>query len=161
MSDNIDILVKLFETLKSSSDRNEDATQKLIVQQLELVSHIKNLPIEDLKNALKEHASDSKKNIDDCEDVVEIETHKVMELLRSINDKISRMILVVVVSFSVVTAGYFLIRYAAEKSQTKAYEKVKQEQIILMDSRFNKLANEMIEEIEKRVITNQEIKKNE
>lgn len=161
MSDNIDILVKLFETLKTSSDKNEDATHKLILQQLELVSHIKHLPIEDLRAALKEHAIESKNKINNCEETVETKTDNVIKILKTINGKISRMILVVAVSFTIVTSGYFLIRYAAEKSQEKIYETVKQEQTVIMNKRFNKLTEDMIEEIEKRFIDKHELGINE
>ena len=155
MSDNINILVKLFETLKESSDRNEEATQKLILQQLEMVNHIKHLPIDDLREALKEHAKDSKKEIDDCAGTVESTTFDIMELLRTINNKITKMVIVVIVAFSVVTGGYFLIRYAAEQGAPPAkweerLEAIEQDQHEDMDIKLKEFMDEIIKEINKR-----------
>jgi len=110
MTDNIDILLKLFETLKESSDKNEDATQQLIVQQLELVSCIKNLPIEDLRAALKEHAKQSADDIDDCTETVETKSVGLMDEIKKISSKVNKMILVVTVAFSLLAGTYIFVR---------------------------------------------------
>jgi len=156
MNDNINILVKLFETLKHSSDKNEEVTQTLIIQQLELVSHIKHLPIEDLRSALREHATDSKKNFNDVSNNIELKSINILRGLSNINNKVSRMILVVVVAFTVVTSGYFLIKYAAERGQVLSYEKFKIEQNEILDKRFKKLMNDMGKEMDKRHIVKEE-----
>jgi hypothetical protein len=132
MSDNITILVKLFETLKESSDKNEETTQKLIVQQLELVSRIKNLPIDDLKQALKEHAKDSANNIDVCTETVEITGRDLMTEIKKIASKVNKMILVVIVTFTVLTGTYVFISNVADHKKESVewqekIEKVKKE----------------------------------
>ena len=114
------ILSKLFDTLRHASDRNEDATQKLIVQQLELVSHIKGMPIKELKLALENHAKDSKEDIDECSGTVVNTSNDIMEFLRQINTKLTKMLLVISVVIVVATGGYFIIRYAAEKGAPPA-----------------------------------------
>lgn len=111
MSDeNINVLLKLFDTLKESSDRNEDATKQLIIQQLELVNRIKTLPIDDLRIALKEHAKQSIDDIDNCTGKVSETKTSLMDELRTINNKITKMIYVVVIAFSLTMGLYVFVR---------------------------------------------------
>jgi len=109
MADNIDILVKLFDTLKASTDKNEDTTQQLIGQQHELVNYIKNMPIKDLHAALKEHSKDSKINIDDCSGTVQSTSNDLMVEIKGLAGKVSKMILVVVVAFTIVMGGIGIV----------------------------------------------------
>jgi len=118
--DNITILIKLFDTLRESSNRNEDSTQKLIMQQLELVGQIKNLPVDDLKQALKEHAKESADNIDGCSGIIELKTNDIMEALRTVINKLNKMMLIVVVVTSVLSGGYFIIKTITD-TQSKVY----------------------------------------
>jgi len=128
MADNIDILVKLFDTLKASADKNEDATQQLIGQQHELVNHIKNMPIKELHDALKEHSKDSNTNIDECSGTVTTTSGKLMAELNIISSKVSRMILVVAVAFSILTGTYVVIRTVSDdNSQFNKWVKTSEE----------------------------------
>jgi len=132
MSDNITILVKLFETLKEASDKNEDATQQLIVQQLELVGHIKHLPIDDLRQALKEHAKESTDNIGSCVETVKFSVEDLMTEIKKLASKVNKMILVVVVTFTVLTGTYVFISNVADHrkesiERQEEIEKVKKE----------------------------------
>ena len=143
--DNIKILVKLFETLKESSNRNESTTQKLVIQQLELVNQIKNLPVDDLKEALKEHAKESSDEINECSGVIELETANIISLLKDIVNKINRMILVVLVAFSVVTGSYVMIRSTADDTNQIELlkDELKQEQKELAEEIMDKLHEEL------------------
>ncbi len=129
MSDNITILVKLFETLKDSSDKNEETTQKLIVQQLELVSHIKHLPIEDLNQALKDHAKDSANNIDICTETVEVTGKDLMTEIKKVASNVNKMILVVLVTFAVLTGTYVFISNVADHKQNIEVQKIVVEEV--------------------------------
>jgi len=140
MSDNISILVKLFETLKTSTDKNEEATQKLIVQQLELVSHIKHLPIQDLKDALATHAKDSKKEVDDCSENVDIKTSDLMVEVVKLNNKVSKMILVVVAAFTILMGSYVIIRTVANDNMNHTTQ-----------AQVQNTYEEIIKELQKRV----------
>ncbi len=143
MSDNITILVKLFETLKESSDKNEDATQQLIVQQLELVGHIKHLPIEDLKQALKEHAKDSADSIDLCAENITVTSKDILEEIKKLSSKVSKMILVVLVTFSVLTGTYVFISNVAEhKQESKVEQKIEMTQEDIVDKVMEKIRKE-------------------
>lgn len=155
MSDPIDILSKLFETLKDASNRNEQATDKLIAQQLDLVSHIKSMPVEDLKLALREHAKKSTQEIVDCNGTIELRTADIMEEIKKLSHKVTKLLIVVSVTITVATSGYFLIRYAAEKNQKlpvdwqQKYEKIESEQQNIIDTKLEKLMKEIREEMRK------------
>jgi Mg2+ and Co2+ transporter CorA len=110
MSNNIDILLKLFATLKESSDKNEEATQQLILQQLDLVGHIKHLPIEDLRQALKDHAKDSASDIDSCEETVTTTSADLMTAINNVGNKVTKIILVVSVAFTIAIATYGIMK---------------------------------------------------
>lgn len=122
MSENIHILLKLFDTLKEASDRNGSATEQLIVQQLELVSHIKHLPIEDLKQALKDHAKEASEDITSCSDTVESTSSGIKDEIQKINGKVGKAILVVVVAFTVMTGMYAFVKYDTSKSEKQTVE---------------------------------------
>lgn len=116
MNETIDILVKLFDTLKEASDETKKTSKELIAQQQELVNHVKHLPIAELKDALKEHAKESSQDIDSCTETVETKTDTILEKVKGIENKVGRMILVVIVAFSILTGGYIIIRTLSETS---------------------------------------------
>jgi len=145
MSDNISILVKLFETLKTSTDKNEEATQGLIVQQLDLVGHIKHLPIQDLKDALEVHSKDSKKEVDNCSENVDIKTSNLMVEVANLNNKVSKMILVVVVAFTIVMASLGIINRISDKSKLYNYEVIETSQSKEFNDSMDTLLNEINE----------------
>jgi len=114
MSDSVDILSKLFDTLKDASEKNEQATQRLVEQQIVLVGKIKSMPIEELKIALKDHDEKSKKEIDDCNGSIELKTSEIKDLIKDLITRVNRMILVVTVAITIATGGYFILRYMAD-----------------------------------------------
>jgi len=138
---NVNVLVKLFDTLKESINKDEVATQKLIMQQLELVNQIKALPVEELKQMLKEHAKESMNDIDECSGTVELKTGEILDLVGDLKNKITKMMIVISVIIAVSTSGYFLIRYAAEKNigQTN------------WEERLNQIENKQQEDFKKRL----------
>jgi len=126
--DNITILVKLFETLKASTDKNENATQELIKQQFDLVNQIKNLPMSDLKQALKEHMEAAHKHFE----VYETTNHSVVyreikELLQKMNIKVKTMIVVVLVAFTILTGGYVIIKSTVDSVTEAKNVKIEQQ----------------------------------
>ena len=149
MTDNIEILVKLFETLKTSSDKNEEATRQLILQQLELVNQIKSLPIEDLKLALKEHAKESTKEMNACTEVVSVTSSDVMAELRSIRGKLTKMLIALGLVVSIATGGYFVIRATADNEEI--IEKHITKQIDQMSDRISEERAKDLEEIRQQM----------
>ena len=116
MTDNIDIFMKLFDTLKQASDKHESTLQKLIEQQQKLVGHIEYLPIKDLQTALDNHGKESTDEISTCTETVTITSSALIEKIRTMDSKISKMIIVVIVAFTVLTGGYFIIRGVTDYS---------------------------------------------
>lgn len=155
MSDPIETLNRLFDTLKEASNRNEKSTQRLIDQQMELVTHIKTMPIEQLRTALKEHHEKSSKDMDDCSGTIELKSGDIMSLLRIINAKITKMFIIVSITIAVSTGGYFLIKYAAEHDEhppvdwQSKYEKIEKEQQDMIDSKLEKLMKDVRDEIKR------------
>jgi hypothetical protein len=143
MADNIDILVKLFETLKDSSNSTKDTTQKLIIQQLELVNYIKSLPIDDLKQALKEHSKESADDIDSCTETVKSKNDGVMEEIKKLSNKVRIMIIVVLVTFTILTGGYAIMRTAAESHPN---HEIEQKTKMTQDDR-NYIINEIVKKL--------------
>jgi len=141
MADSIDVLVKLFDTLKFSSDKNEDATKQLISQQQDLVTYINNLPVKDLRDAIKEHSKDSKTNIDNCSNAVAVKTKDLMTEIKKVNSKVSKMILVVAVAFTILTGTYVVIRTVADdNSQLDKYKEFE-------DKAHNEILNNVTNQI--------------
>lgn len=134
MTDNIEILVKLFETLKTSSDKNEESIRQLIVQQLELVNHIKHMPITDLKQALKEHATDSAKDIDTCSETINTTTADLMREIKIISSKLTKMLIALSLVVTIATGGYFIIRATVDNKTI--IEKH-------LDKKFQELSNQI------------------
>jgi len=147
MSSNIDILLKLFETLKESSDKNEEATQQLMVQQLELVGHIKYLPIEDLKQALKDHAKNSAEGIDLCTETVKITSEDLMAEVKRLASKVNKMILVVLVTFTVLTTTYVFISDVVDHKVDHKQESIEWQKKI--EKAKEDMINKAIKEFEK------------
>jgi hypothetical protein len=146
-NNNIAILVKLFETLKDSSKRSEEMTQHLVMQQVELVNQIKNVPVEDLKGALKEHAKESLNEFDACSGTIETRTSEIKIMLANILSRINKMILVVSVTFMLFGSIYTFARIVADDKTNHKVEAIKQEIKIEQD----KMMNNMIEEIRKEM----------
>ncbi len=121
MSDNVDLMIKLFDTLKQASDKHESSILSLIQQQDKLVGHIEYLPIKDLQDALKEHNKESKDNIDSCTETVEIKSDNILERVKGIENKIGKMILVVLVTFTLFTSAILIARLTYNKTSKSSY----------------------------------------
>jgi DNA-binding transcriptional MerR regulator len=144
-TNNIEILVRLFETLKDSSIRNENVSQRLLMQQIEMVNQIKNLPVEDLKVALKEHMADSAKDINTCAGTIEIHTNDIKELIKVLTNKVSKMITVVAVTFSLLAGTYTVMRVVSDEQSH--IDQLKQELVEERDARMDEMLNEIRKEM--------------
>lgn len=99
MADNIDLLTKLFDTLKDSSDENERTIRKLIEQQTKLVGHIEYLPINEIKDDIKEHVISAAK-----------ERKEISNKIDTVASKVGKMILVVVVAFTLFSTALLVAK---------------------------------------------------
>lgn len=133
MGDPIEILSKLFDNLKDASNRTEAATQKLIDQQMEVVGHIKAMPVDDIRKALNEHAIESRTT------------------QQSILSRVTKMLIIVSVAVSVSTLGYFMIRYTAENqiasTMEKKYIQMQKEKEEQMDKKLENMMEQIRDEI--------------
>jgi len=110
MSDPIDTLSKLFDTLKDASNRNEKSTDKLIDQQIKLIGEIKNMPVADIKQALHDHAAQT---VLDKQDI-DTHTNEIMDVLRIILGKINKMMTIFALVVTITVGSYVIIRYLAD-----------------------------------------------
>jgi hypothetical protein len=146
--DNIELMVKLFETLKESSDKSESTLRKLIEQQYSLVSLIEYMPVKELHESLKVHSKDSSTEIGECTDTVHTTSDTILEKVKGIEVKIGRMILVVIVAFSVLSAGFIVGRLTLEGKIMQQSSVLEHQEIIdalkeSMEEEFDKIRREI------------------
>jgi len=123
----IDLLIKLFDTLKDSMKDQQTVHNALLTNQNDIGNYIKTMPMEEIKQMLKEHVKDSSDEIDSCTETVETKSDKIMEEVQALKQKVGRMILVVIVAFTILTGSYVIIRTVAEDktSHQEIIEEVK------------------------------------
>ena len=124
----IDLLLKLFDTLKDSMKDQQTVHNALLTNQNDIGNYIKTMPMEEIKQMLKEHVKDSSDEIDSCTETVETKSDKIMEEVQALKQRVSRMILVVIVAFTILTGSYVIIRTVAEDktSHKQIVEEVKE-----------------------------------
>lgn len=112
----VDVLIKLFETLKDALRDTNQLCQTMISNQTNIANYIKTLPISDLKQALKDHSKESSDEIETCTETVETKTDTILTKVNSIDSKVGKMILVVGVAFSLLSIAYFVGRYSTDNT---------------------------------------------
>jgi hypothetical protein len=142
MNETIDVLVKLFDTLKESSDENKRTCQAMIAQQQDLVNIIKLLPINDLRDNLKEHSKQSDTDIETCTTSVETNSIAILQKIKDIDGKINKMLIVIGVVFSLLAVAYFIARSTTDVNDIK--KEIKKEFV----SEQEKMKNEITRDIE-------------
>ena len=101
----IDLLLKLFDTLKDSLKDINIGNNALLTNQNDISNHIKGLPMEEVKQLLKDHAKESSDDIDSCTETVESKSDTILNEIKIIKDKIKTMITVVSVAFALFTSA--------------------------------------------------------
>lgn len=118
-----DILLKLFDTLKDASKETQQLCHTMLTNQANIGTYIKQLPMTDLKDALKEHSKEASDEIGVCTETVETTTDNILEKVKLIENRIGKMILVVIVAFTLFSSALFVARYM-NKSDITAHEKL-------------------------------------
>ena len=108
MNGSSDIILKLFDTLKDSTDKNERTIQTLINQQQTLVDNVTRMPMNEIRQEIKEHVISAKKEREDISDKVD-----------KVDYKISKMIIVVLVTFTILSGSYLFVRSSIDSDHTK------------------------------------------
>jgi len=96
----IDLLIKLFDTLKDASKETRDLCQAMLTNQNDIGNYIKNLPMTELTGALKEHSKESTDEIGVCTETVQSKSDTILEEIETLKQKVKTMIIVVMVAFS-------------------------------------------------------------
>ena len=94
-----DVIIKLFDTLKDATNKNENTMQTLINQQSTLVEHVKHLPIEEIKTDIKDHVKSAQEERKDIADKVD-----------KTDSRVVKMIIVVVVAFTLFSSAILIAK---------------------------------------------------
>ena len=125
----IDLLIKLFDTLKDSMKDQQTVHNALLTNQNDLGNHLKTLPIEEIKQILKDHTKDSSDDIDSCTETVESKSDAILEEVKEIKGKIKNMILAVIVAVSLfgiaLLIGGIAFNNVKPKQETISHESIK------------------------------------
>ena len=118
----VDLLIKLFDTLKDSSKDTQQMCQVMLTNQNNIANYIKHLPIEELTDALKDHSKESSEEIGTCTETVESTTDTILTELQLMNGKIKTMITVVIVAFALfsIASLFGVITYQAQKGRDQS-----------------------------------------
>jgi predicted PurR-regulated permease PerM len=138
-----EIIVKLFDTLKDSSDKTTEALNNLISQQNELISHVNHLPIDDLKQALRDRSDQAAKDVEKSS----IDSKTILEKLRDMDKKLSKVLIAIAVAFSIIAAAYIIVRSTTDTNKiiNTVVKRIDQDQ----DQKHDRIINEIKKEIEK------------
>ena len=129
----IDLLIKLFDTLKDSIKEVQNLSNALLTNQNNIGNYIKGLPMEDIKQTLKDHSKDSAADISSCTSTVETKTGDIMESIKGLKERVGRMILVVIVISSILGLGILIggiaTNYKVFHEEEASYENVIKETV--------------------------------
>jgi len=103
MNGSSDIILKLFDTLKDSTDKNERTVQALINQQQTLVDNVTHMPIDEIKQDIKDHVISAREERKDISDKIQ-----------KIDLKVTKMIITVLVAFAIITGGYYFLKASVD-----------------------------------------------
>ena len=92
MNGSSDIIIKLFDTLKDATNKSESTMQTLITQQQTLVDTVKHMPMNEIRQDIKDHIISAQKERKDISSKIE-----------KVDSKVGKMIVVVVVAFAILT----------------------------------------------------------
>ncbi len=151
-SNTTDLMLKLFDTLKQASDKTESALQKLINQQNEIIGHIQYMPIKEIQDSIDDHEKSSDSKINDCTKTVNSSSAGIIEKLRRMNNRVTVMIVVVLSTFTVLSAAYLIGSFAADKNNKAVKSTYLFENKVVIDmiqKEFEKIRHEIKESREK------------
>lgn len=159
----VDILLKLFDTLKDSSKESQQLLQALLTNQNNIGNYIKNLPMEDLRQALKEHSNHSEDKIGTCTDTVVTKSNYIIEEIKKIRNRIKIIVLVIGVTFTLFSAaslfGIISYKIAEKKDENKRQEYTIYDDLLKESqsrSEHEKLKDEIISIIKKEFKLNKD-----
>ncbi len=98
----------------------------------------------------------------DCNGVIELRFSDMIDEIKKLSAKVTKMIIVVTVALTVMTAGYFIIRYSAEKGAPPAkweerLKAIEQDQHEDIDKKLNDFMKEIRKEMRKDRVYHEEL----
>jgi gas vesicle protein len=142
----VDLLIKLFDTLKDASKETRDLCHAVLTNQNNIGNYIKNLPMTDLTQALKDHSNRSTSEIGSCTETVESTTDAILNELKNLAEKIKTMIIVVSVAFSLFTLATLIGVISYNIRENTSLETKVEEYTTIQDG-HDELKKEIIESI--------------
>jgi len=114
-----EFILKLFDTLKDATNKNETTMQTLINQQATLVEHVKHLPIDEIKTDIKDHVKTAKE-----------ERTIISDKVDKVDSRVVKMIIVVVVAFTLFSSAVLIAKLTDPKPPTHSHiiEELQKEQ---------------------------------
>ena len=148
----VNLLIKLFDTLKDSSKDTQQMCQSMLSNQASISHYIKSLPLDELKGLIKDHAKNSEDDIGICKDAVEEKSDDILKEVKGMTGKVKTMITVVIVAFSLFTIAGLIGVIAYESRKPKLNEHVdefyRQEEA---DIRHDELKKEIIDSLKEEL----------
>ena len=98
------VMIKLFDTLKDAIRDMNSTLKEMLTNQKTISAYMETLPIDELKDSLKEHNKESSENIDECTDVVNTHMKDIMKKLDTIYSIVYKTTVVVGVFIAIISA---------------------------------------------------------
>jgi len=141
-----DLLIKLFDTLRESNKETTQISHALLQNQNDIGNYIKNLPMNEIKQLLKDHVKESSSEIDSCTETVEEKSDTILEEVKTIGGKIKTMIIIVLVAFSLFSAaaliGVIVSKNENDVESKKRYDKLIEAVNEAIDDKFKSFKEE-------------------
>jgi hypothetical protein len=148
-----DLTIKLFDTLKESHSNVEKKLEKQ-TDAIVVLSDLLKLGVkpEEIKKVIEDHHTYSGEHLDNintCTETINDNSSKILSLIKSLNKRVTTMILVVCITFSIMTISYLFVRSSV---QSIVKEAVKTEKIVKENATHNHTElSKQIEEIRKLI----------
>ena len=114
-----DLLIKLFDTLKDSIRDMQQLCQAMLTNQSNIGNYVKNLPIDEVKELLKEHSKDSSVEIETCSETVETQADAILNEVKELKGKVKTMIIIVIVAFTLFTSAILIGKLSVDVEEIK------------------------------------------
>lgn len=152
-----DLIVKLFDTLKESNSHLKSSVEKQTEAIIHLTSFIKEgVKPEDIKKLIENHnvqaddAIDKINDIDTCTETIQDKSNVILELLGSLSKKVTTMITIVCIAFSLMVISYIFVSNSMDKMVYEKITKAINTQVPGTDKNTRNILNE-IENIRKEM----------
>lgn len=118
----VDLLIKLFDTLRDMTRDIQQLCQAMLTNQTNIGNYVKNLPMEDVREILREHKRESSDEIGACTETIETQGDEIVkeiklnrEEMKEMRSKIKTMIIVVIVAFTLFSTAIMIAEINDDK----------------------------------------------